>query len=49
MQDVHRLMCENTSKLAGLKEKGRIAEGYDADLVVWAPDETFQVSLDKIR
>ena len=40
-----RLMAENPAKLAGLAaRKGRIAEGFDADLTVFAPEETFTVT-----
>ena len=35
-------MAEVPARLAGLEQrKGRIAAGYDADLVVFAPEETF--------
>ena len=41
--DVTRWMCQATADQAGLKTKGRIEVGYDADLCVLAPDETFMV------
>jgi allantoinase len=40
LADVARWMCAGPAKLAGLDgKKGTIAQGYDADLVVFADDE----------
>ncbi|HEX3376250.1 MAG TPA: amidohydrolase family protein, partial [Candidatus Acidoferrales bacterium] len=37
-------MCAGPARLAGLeKHKGAIAEGYDADFVVWNPEKSFSV------
>jgi allantoinase len=39
-----RLLCWNTAKQVGLdKVKGKIAAGFDADITVWDPDNTFTV------
>ncbi len=43
LSDVARWMAEQPARLAGLPAKGRIAPGYDADLCVFAPDESFVV------
>ena len=39
-----RWMCAEPARLAGLEaHKGSIAEGYDADIVVWNPERSFTV------
>jgi allantoinase len=44
LPDVVRWMAERPAALAGLSGKGRIAAGAAADLVVFAPDATFEVA-----
>uniref|UniRef100_A0A3Q3WAP7 allantoinase n=1 Tax=Mola mola TaxID=94237 RepID=A0A3Q3WAP7_MOLML len=42
--DVVRLLSQNTAQLCGLQgQKGGLAPGYDADLVVWDPERQFEV------
>lgn len=37
-------MSANTARFAGLeRRKGKIAEGFDADLIVFEPEKTFRV------
>ena len=43
LTDVVRWMAEGPARLVGLPGKGRLEVGADADLCVFAPDETFVV------
>lgn len=42
--DLTRLMSAQPARLAGLEHrKGKLAAGYDADLIVWNPEAEFEV------
>jgi allantoinase len=43
LTDVARWMCQAPAQRSGLRAKGRIEVGYDADFCVFAPDEAFVV------
>jgi allantoinase len=48
LQDIVKWLCEKPALLPPLKTKGKIAKGYDADLVVWDPERSFTVTKDMI-
>ncbi len=49
LSDMVKWLCEKPAQLPSLQTKGKIAIGYDADLVVWNPEKTFTVTKDSIH
>ncbi len=49
LTDVARWMCQAPAAQTGLEHKGSIEVGYDADLCVFAPDETFVVDVNTLQ
>ncbi|OCX54448.1 allantoinase [Mucilaginibacter sp. PPCGB 2223] len=48
--DIAKWLSENPAKLIGKqKSKGKIAVGYDADLVIWNPEQSFTLTEDQIQ
>lgn len=44
------LLCQGPARIAGLEgRKGSLERGADADLVVWAPEESFRVTPDIVQ
>lgn len=48
LTNIVQWLCEKPAELPGLKTKGRVLKGYDADLTIWNPQDSFTVSADKI-
>ena len=42
------LLTEHPARFLQLERKGKIAEGYEADLTIWSPETTFTVKEDMI-
>ena len=49
LTDVVRWMAERPAAQAGMRRKGRLVAGYDADFCVFAPDEAFVVDVAKLK
>ncbi|MEV7096482.1 allantoinase AllB [Amycolatopsis sp. NPDC051045] len=49
LTDVVRWMAERPAAQAGMRRKGRLAVGHDADFCVFAPDEAFVVDVAKLK
>jgi len=50
LNDMAKWLCENPSKLIGKENsKGKIAKGFDADLIVFEDEKTFAVTEDIIQ
>jgi allantoinase len=50
LEDLALWMCSGPARLAGLaKQKGAIAAGYDADLVIWNPEKSFVVQPKRLQ
>ncbi|XP_030583669.1 allantoinase, mitochondrial [Archocentrus centrarchus] len=50
LPDVVRLLSQKTAQLCGLdSQKGCLAPGYDADLVIWDPEREFEIQEENIN
>lgn len=46
---IAKWLCEKPALLPSLSFKGKIEPGYDADLVIWSPEESFTVTQEMIH
>ncbi len=50
LSDLGRWLCSAPAKLVGLQDrKGALAAGYDADLIIWNPNQQFRVEGKKLH
>ncbi|MFN2500359.1 MAG: amidohydrolase family protein, partial [Pyrinomonadaceae bacterium] len=50
IQELANWLCQAPAQLVGLdRSKGAIGVGYDADFVIWKPEEEFAVTPDMIQ
>ena len=50
ISEVVKWLCENPAKLIGKEQrKGKIAKGYDADMIVFSEEQTFKVTEQMIQ
>ena len=49
IQDMARILSENPANFLGLSQKGQIKEGFDADLVIWQPEKTVEITVENIQ
>ena len=44
ISDMQKLMSENVASVFKIANKGKISKGFDADLTIWQPEETFTLT-----